>query len=730
MPLPDDIVRALQEARLGDPFAVLGLHAEGGGLSARAWLKGAEQVVLVAREGGLRAALAQRVPGLFEGAVAAAAPFPYALEVRFTGERKPRLVRDPYSFWPQLEEFDLDLFRAGHHLHLGEVLGAHALTVDGVAGVRFAVWAPNAERVSVVGQWNDFDGRWHPMRRRDPAGVWELFIPALTPGMLYKFEVRTRSGELRIKADPFAWAAEHPPATASVVAPARAYRWGDAAWLAARTSRPHLSLPMAIYECHLGSWMRGPEPGATWPSYEELATRLIAHCRDFAFTHLELLPVAQHPYEGSWGYQVTGQYAPNSRHGGPDDFRRFVELMHQAGIAVIVDFVPGHFPKDDFALARFDGEPCFEYADPREGEHKGWGTCVFNFRRPEVRNYLIAAALHWLREFHIDALRVDAVSSMLYRNYDRAEGEWVPNQEGGIANLEAVSFLQELTSTVHREFPGVLMIAEESTAWQGVTAPTALQGLGFDLKWNMGWMHDTLRYLAQDPVMRPGCQEWITFHQWYAYDDRWVLPLSHDEVVHGKKSLLDKMAGDYWQRVAQLRLLYGYQVAVPGRPLLFQGAEFGQGREWAWDRAVDWAEGEEPLRRGLGDFLRAALRVYAAEPALHARDDHRDGFQWVDCENRQESVLAFLRKAPGAPDVLVACNFTPHPRMGYALGVPRAGRWTVLLDSDDRRFAGSGVVNQPHVVAQAHRHGVFAATITLDLPPLGLVLLRAPAAGS
>jgi 1,4-alpha-glucan branching enzyme len=726
MPLPDDTVRALDEGRLGDPFAVLGMHAEAGGQFARVWLRGAEQVVVVTKDGAVRTALTQRVPGLFEGRVPAAAPVAYALEVRFAGSRATRMVRDPYSFWPQLADFDLDLFRAGHHLHLGEVLGAHALTVDGCAGVRFAVWAPNAERVSVVGEWNGFDGRWHPMRRRDPSGVWELFIPGLRPGMLYKFEVRTRSGELRIKADPFARAAEHPPATASVVADAHPYPWTDGAWLEARTSRPHLSRPMAIYECHLGSWMRGPEPGATWPGYAELATRLIAHCRDFAFTHLELLPVAQHPFEGSWGYQVTGQYAPNSRHGGPEDFKRFVEMMHQAGIAVIVDFVPGHFPKDDFALARFDGEPCFEYADPREGEHKGWGTCVFNFRRPEVRNYLIAAALHWLRDFHIDALRVDAVSSMLYRNYDRNEGEWVPNQEGGIANLEAVSFLQELTSTVHREFPGVLMIAEESTAWQGVTAPTALQGLGFDLKWNMGWMHDTLRYLAQDPIMRPGCQEWITFHQWYAYDDRWVLPLSHDEVVHGKKSLLDKMAGDYWQRVAQLRLLYGYQVAVPGRPLLFQGAEFGQGREWAWDRQVDWAEGEEPLRRGLGDFLRAALRVYAAEPALHVRDDYRDGFQWVDCENRQESVLAFLRKAPGAPDILVACNFTPQPRHRYVLGVPASGRWTVILDSDHRRFAGSGVVNPSAVDAEARPHGVFAATLILDLPPLGLVLLRAP----
>ena len=728
MLLPAETVEALSQAKVRDPFAVLGLQREADGIWARVWMRGVRTVRIIPRDGGeAPVELTARAEGLFEGRIPWATQlFSYELAVRSAGESIERRVRDPYSFWPQLGELDLDLFRAGRHLHLGDVLGAHVQTVDGVEGVRFAVWAPTAARVSVVGDWNGFEGRWHPMRHRGPSGVWELFIPDVKPGMLYKFEILSATGELRIKADPCAWAAEKPPATASVVANPDRYAWGDAAWMESRRTRDHMARPMATYEVHLGSWQRGPEPGDTWPNYRELADRLIAHCKRFGFTHLELLPVAQHPYEGSWGYQVTGQYAPNSRHGSPDDLRSFVDRCHQAGIAVIVDFVPGHFPKDDFALARFDGGACYEYEDPREGEHKTWGTCVFNFRRPEVRNFLIAAALHWLRRYHIDALRVDAVSSMLYRNYDRTDGEWVPNEQGGAGNLEAVSFLQELTSTVHRDCAGVLMIAEESTAWPGVTAPTELKGLGFDLKWNMGWMHDTLRYLALDSLMRPGSHNLITFHQWYAYDDKWVLPLSHDEVVHGKKSLLDKMTGDWWQRMAHLRLLYGYQVAVPGRPLLFQGAEFGQGREWAWDKSVDWGEAQEPLRVGLGVFLAEALKLYGSEPALHLRDDHRDGFQWVDCENRSESVLAFLRKAPGHPDVLVACNFTPVPRHGYPFGVHVAGTWTRLLDSDEQRFGGGGVVNPAQIIARNEGRGIFPATLRVELPPLGIVILRAP----
>jgi 1,4-alpha-glucan branching enzyme len=724
--MADDTVRDLLEARVHDPFSVLGMHREGEGLSVRAWVRGAEAVTVVPRDGDKPVPLARRADGLFEGPMGRSGFFAYELLVRRHGAEER--IRDPYSFWLQLSEYDLDLFRAGHHQHLGDILGAHVLTIDGVEGTRFAVWAPHAERVSVVGDWNGFDGHWHPMRPRPPYGVWELFLPGVVAGARYKFELRGPGGELRIKADPYARCAEQPPATASVVWREGGYAWRDRDWLEARLHDDQLAKPMAIYECHLGSWMRGTEPDA-WPNYRTLAPLLIAHCRKHGFTHLELLPLAQHPFEGSWGYQVTGQYAPNSRHGSPDDLRAFVDECHAAGIAVIVDFVPGHFPKDDFSLARFDGRACYEYEDPREGEHRTWGTMVFNYRRPEVRNFLVAAALHWIREFHIDGLRVDAVSSMLYRDYDREAGAWVANQHGGNENLEAVSFLQELTTTVRDLHRGVLLIAEESTAWKGVTAPTAQGGLGFDLKWNMGWMHDTLRYLAQDPLMRPGCHDWITFHQWYAYDDRWILPLSHDEVVHGKKSLVDKPWGDWWQRLAQLRLLYGYQVGVPGRPLLFQGAEFAEGREWDWSRREEWQESQQGERAAIGAWLAAVLGLYRAQPALHRNDDSRSGFRWIDSENRAESVLAFLRSASGAGDVLVACNFTPIPRHAYPLAVPQVGEWTMALSSDEARFGGSGAVDASPLTAAAEPRGAWPATLRVTLPPLGVVFLLAPLAG-
>jgi len=732
MPLSADTVAAILAARLHDPFAVLGCHGEDGQMWVRAWVRGATRVRVLLADQAVVELRTRDQSGLFEG------PLPgvtmhvsYQLFVESPAAPSGKVVRDPYSFWPQLSNYDLDLFRMGHHQHLAGVFGAHQLAIDGVSGVRFALWAPNAQNVSVVGDWNGFDGRFHPMRPRDPYGVWELFIPDVAPGMLYKYEIRGADGKLRVKADPFAQQAEIPPATASIIAAPDTFAWEDGAWLEGRRTRDHLSEPMAIYECHLGSWRRtelrsaGGEP-ASWPNYRVIAQQLVRHCQHYGFTHIELLPVAQHPFEGSWGYQVSGQYAPNSRHGTPEDFRWFVDHCHRHGIGVIIDFVPGHFPKDDFALRQFDGSPCFEYEDPREGEHLTWGTCVFNFRRPEVRNFLIAAALYWLRSFHIDALRVDAVSSMLYRDYDREPGAWIANEEGGNANWEAVRFLQELTTTVHQAHHGVLMMAEESTAWKGVTAPSEQNGLGFDLKWNMGWMHDSLGFLHLDPVLRAGDFNRITFHQWYAYDDRWILPLSHDEVVHGKHSLIDKFPGDWWQRRAQLRLLYGYQAAVPGRPLLFQGAEFGQGREWNWNRAVDWSESQEPERRALSEFLRAALGLYRSEPALHRRDDFRDGFQWVECDNAAESVLAFLRKAPQAPDILVACNFTPVPRYDYPLGVHTGGVWTSLLSSDEARFGGSGVVGPPTVAASGQRRGVFACTISITLPPLGIVFLRAP----
>ena len=729
VPLSDPVVHALREARVRDPFAVLGLHHDpDGGFEVRAWLREATTVAIVRRSDGRRFELPNRHPaGLFVGTVPGHERFAYDLCVRRGDKAGEEIFPDPYAGWPLLAEFDLERFRAGQHHDLGSVLGAHPMIIDGVAGVRFATWAPNAERVSVIGDWNGFDGRWHPMRPRDPYGVWELFIPGVAVGTRYKFELRGPGGNLRIKADPFARAAEEPPATASVVWADGAYTWNDATWLAMRSQVDHLARPMAVFECHLGSWRRGT--GAqTWPNYRDFSAPLIAHCRRFGFTHVEFLPLAQHPFEGSWGYQVTGQYAPNSRHGTPDDLRALIDDLHQAEIGVLIDFVPGHFPKDDFALATFDGTPTYEYGDPREGEHKTWGTLVFNYRRPEVRNFLLAAALFWLRGFHIDGLRVDAVSSMLYRDYDREQGEWVANEKGDNANLEAVSFLQEMNDTIHAVCPGVVTIAEESTAWQGVTAPTSMQGLGFDLKWNMGWMHDTLDYLELDPLLRPGSHKRITFHQWYAYDDKWVLPLSHDEVVHGKHSLIDKVHGDWWQRRAQLRLLIGWQATVPGRPLLFQGAEYGQGREWAWGEPADPNEAHEPERQGLAAWLTVMLGLYRNQRALHVRDDHRDGFQWVEADNAAESIVAFLRKAPDAPDILVACNFTPVPRPWYPLGVPQVGMWTILANSDTREFGGSGAgaAAGAQVVAAAESRGVFAALLHLDVPPMAIVVLQAP----
>ena len=727
MPLPTATVHALVTGDVYDPFSLLGLHHEGQVLWLRVWLRGAVAVTMIPRDGRAAVPLKLRHElGLFEAPMPGRTePFAYDLDVQVADEPEIRRVSDVYAAGLQVPTFDLDLFRAGRHHHLGDILGAHAVTVGGVAGTRFAVWAPNAARVSVVGDWNRFDGTAQPMRPREPYGVWELFIPGVRPGMLYKYEVRARTGELRVKADPFAWQAEVPPATASIVPAQDAYVWHDQAWIVQRAGSDLMAKPMAVYEVHLGSWQRGSGKN-TWPNYRVLAQDLIRYACQLGFTHIELLPLAQHPFEGSWGYQVTGQYAPNSRHGSPDDLKWFVDQCHQAGLGVIVDFVPGHFPKDDFSLARFDGTPCFEYGDPREGEHKTWGTLVFNFRRPEVRNFLIAAALHWCRRFHIDGLRVDAVSSMLYRNYDREDGQWVANEQGGESNDEAKSFLQELTSTVRSQYPGVLTIAEESTAWKGVTAPTELGGLGFDLKWNMGWMHDSLGYLAQDPVLRSGCHNRITFHQWYAYDDKWILPLSHDEVVHGKYSLIDKMPGDWWRRRAQLRLLLGYQVAVPGRKLLFQGGEFGQGREFAWDRSVDWAESREPERQGITAFLARCLELYRTEPALYARDDHRDGFRWVDCNNAAESILAFLRQAPGARDILVVCNFTPVPRPGYPIGVPRPGTWRLLANSDGSEFGVSGVGTAVSGEAQPVPHAGQGATLHWDLPPLAICFFAGP----
>jgi 1,4-alpha-glucan branching enzyme len=627
------------------------------------------------------------------------------------------------SFPATLGEVDLYLFAEGSHRHLWRVLGAHPREVEGVRGVRFAVWAPHAQRVSVVGDFCDWDGRRHPMQRVSPSGVFELFVPDVPDGALYKYEIITPSGDLRLKTDPFAFAMEHPPGTASRVFRS-AHRWRDHAWLRGRAGRDPLREPMAVYEVHLGSWRRGP--GGEPLGYRDLAEQLIPHALRFGFTHLELLPVTEHPFDGSWGYQVSGYFAPTARHGGPDDFRAFVDACHRAGLAVLLDWVPAHFPRDDFALRRFDGEPLYEYADPRLGEHPDWGTLVFDFGRNEVRNFLIASALFWLQEYHLDGLRVDAVASMLYRDYSREEGDWIPNLHGGRENLEAVSFLRELNRAIHEESPDCCTLAEESTAWPGVSRPAGEGGLGFNFKWNLGWMHDTLQYMARDPVHRRHHQDQLTFASIYEYSEHFVMPLSHDEVVHGKKSLLEKMPGDRWQQFANLRLLLAYLYTRPGKKLLFMGTELAPSSEWDASQELDWSLAEDPPRAGLARFLEALGRLYRDHACLWRSDPSPEGFRWIDCSDHSQSVLVYLRRF--YEDVLVmVLNFTPEPRPGYRIGVPLPGTWSARLSSDASEFGGSGHRTVASVKTDAiPAHGE-AQSLELTLPPLGcLVLEREP----
>jgi 1,4-alpha-glucan branching enzyme len=544
-------------------------------------------------------------------------------------------------------EIDLYLFAEGNHRRLWDVMGAHPVERDGTEGVRFAVWAPRARRVSVVGDFCDWDGRRHPMRRISPSGVFELFIPGLHEGALYKYEIETGAGELRLKTDPFAFRMQHPPETASVVHRS-SHVWKDAAWLAERSQRDARIEPLSIYEVHLGSWQRAPEGG--WLDYETLAERLIAHCKRFGFTHLELLPITEHPFDGSWGYQVSGYFAPTARHGEPDGLRRLVARCHKAGLGVILDWVPAHFPRDDFALRRFDGEPLFEYADPRLGEHPDWGTLVFDFGRNEVRNFLLASALFWLREYHFDGLRVDAVASMLYRDYSREEGSWIPNVRGGRENLEAVSFLQALNTTVREECPGCIVVAEESTSWPGVSQPVESGGLGFTFKWNLGWMHDTLSYFGRDSVHRSHHQDELTFAALYEHTEHFMMPLSHDEVVHGKGSLLTRMPGDEWQRFANLRCLLTYQFTRPGKKLLFMGTELAPTEEWDASGSLDWSIGEQPLRAGFARFLERLGGLYGEHPCLWRSDPSPEGFRWVDCANNEQRAEPDSLAAVRLPD--------------------------------------------------------------------------------
>jgi 1,4-alpha-glucan branching enzyme len=642
------------------------------------------------------------------------------------GQGREHFARDPYTFLPQIGDLDLYLFAEGRHRHAGNFLGAHEHEADGVAGVLFAVWAPNAGRVSVVGDFNAWDGRRHPMRVRGGSGVWELFIPDLEPGHIYKYEIRNRdSGEILLKADPYGQCCELRPRTGSIVPRRDAYAWGDGDWMTRRGQYDWQHRPISVYEVHLGSWRRTAAGG--FLDYREAAHRLVDYALDMGFTHVELLPVTEHPYDPSWGYQVTGYFAPTSRFGGPDDFRYFVDHCHRNGIGVLLDWVPAHFPKDAHGLARFDGTALFEHADPRLGEHKDWSTLIFNYGRNEVKSFLLSSAVFWLERMHVDGLRVDAVASMLYLDYSRREGEWIPNAYGGRENLVAIEFLRDLNVAIHEQCPGILMIAEESTAWPQVSRPAYVGGLGFDIKWNMGWMNDTLRYMAHDPIHRQYHHGLLTFSMLYCFTENFMLPFSHDEVVHGKRSLLYRMPGDEWQRHANLRALYAYQFTHPGKKLLFMGNEFGQGKEWDSAGILDWYVLDYPPHQGVQRLVRDLNRLYRAEPALHRYEFDWKGFEWIDCNDAQQSVIGYLRRGDGGEHLAVVLNFTPVPRHGYRIGVPQGGCYREALNTDAAIYGGSGAGNGPGPLAAEEKPWMGRAhSLVLTLPPLAAIIL-APA---
>ncbi len=651
----------------------------------------------------------------------ATAPLRYRLRFHFAGDAVWERD-DPYRFLPTIGEIDAHLFAEGTHRRLWEKLGAHVRTIDGVRGVAFAVWAPNARRVSVVGDFCGWDGRVYPMRTMGSSGIWELFIPEIGAGALYKYEIITQAGVPRLKTDPFAFKMEQMPGTSSIVVDEQAYTWDDHQWMQDRPHRDAPREPMLIYEVHLGSWARVPEENNRPLTYREIAPRLVEHVRRLGFTHIELLPVSEHPFTGSWGYQVSGYFAPTSRYGTPDDFRFLVDACHRAGIGVLLDWVPAHFPKDDFALRRFDGTALYEHEDPRLGEHPDWGTLIFNYGRPEVRNFLIANALFWLEEFHVDGLRVDAVASMLYLDYSRRPGEWLRNRYGGRENLEAIDFLRQLNETVRAEEPGCITIAEESTAWPGVTKPVSEGGLGFTFKWNMGWMHDTLRYFARDPLYRRFHQGELTFAMVYEYNERFIMPLSHDEVVHLKRSLLEKMPGDLWQKLANLRLLLTYQYTRPGKKLLFMGTEFAPWAEWNHDTSLDWHLAGEPQRAGFSRFVEDLGRLYRERSALWRNDHVPSGFAWIDLADEENSVVSYARH-DGHEHVIVVLNFLPIPREQYRIGVPTTGRYSLVMSTDDSRYGGSGLGMRPTIEVQDTPFHGYPQSVALQLPPLGALVL-------
>jgi 1,4-alpha-glucan branching enzyme len=744
--IPRDDALGVIHGRHRDPFAVLGPQEVrdagaapppgSGRIVGRVFVPGAVSVHFLGTvdgdgrdQPGTVTALAA-IPdsgGLFEGVIPCGS-LPAHPRYRVTTDVGTEFeFVDPFSYGPTLGDIDLHLFGEGTHAELWKVMGGRIKVHDGRRGVSFAVWAPNAWRVSVVGDFNRWDGRRHPMRFHPGVGVWDLFIPDLPEGTVYKFEILDQAGVVRpLKTDPYALAYEVRPNTAAVVRDISGYQWRDDAWMASRKDRHAFAEPMAVYEVHLGSWIRSPDHPEKLFSYRELADRLIPHVKNLGFTHIELLPITEHPYDGSWGYQSLGYFAPTSRHGSPEDFKAFVDAFHQAGIGVFVDWVPAHFPKDDHGLRLFDGSALYEHADPRQGEHPDWGTNIFNYGRNEVANFLHASALFWLDEYHIDGLRVDAVASMLYLDYGRKHGEWIPNRYGGHENLEAIAFLRRMNELIYARFPDTLTFAEESTSWPLVSKPTYVGGLGFSYKWNMGWMNDTLRYMHRDPIHRRYHQNDLTFSLMYAFSENFILPLSHDEVVHGKGALLDKMPGDPWRKFANLRLLFAWMWGHPGKKLLFRGGEFGQWQEWRARQSLDWHLLKDPAHQGIRNWVRDLNKALHREPALHEVDFEWTGFQWVDFHDAEASVLAFLRlsKTDGE-ELLFAFNLTPAVRDGYRLGVPAGGWWKEILNSDSADYGGGNVGNQGRVLADPQPCHEFPFSVELTLPPLACVVFKA-----
>ncbi len=718
--LNEPVLDELLTSTYHDPFSVLGCHPQGKEKLVRAFVPGAREVTAVFSDGRL-SLQRQGESAIFSATTRTRHQGPYQLE---WADHNNELVCqfDTYSFSPVLQDYDLHLFSEGRHHHAYRFLGAHRCRHQAVEGVRFAVWAPNAKRISVVGPFNQWDGRMHLMRVRGGSGVWELFIPGLSTGELYKYEIAGADGRIFLKSDPYAQRYEMRPSNASVISEPSGYHWSDRDWIAKRESGNWLKKPMSIYEVHLGSWRR--DHNGHFLNYSDLAHQLVEYVKEMAFTHIELLPVTEHPFDDSWGYQATGYFAPTSRFGSPDQLRELIDLCHQNNIGVILDWVPAHFPKDDFSLARFDGTELYEHDDPRRGEHKDWGTLIFNYGRKEVKNFLLASANYWLEEFHLDGLRVDAVASMLYLDYSREHGEWAPNQYGGNENLEAVDFIREMNMMTHKNHPGTVTIAEESTAWPMVSRPVNLGGLGFSMKWNMGWMHDSLGYMQRDPVHRSYHHDMLTFGILYAFTENFVLPFSHDEVVHGKGSMINKMPGDDWQKFANLRLLYTYMYTFPGAKLMFMGGEFGQFREWDAQTGLDWHLTEYDRHAGLQKLVADLNHLYRSQSPLYERSFDGGGFEWLDCENQSQSIICF-RRISEYEDCIIVLNFTPVAYQHFRVGVPEGGEYDCLFNSDSRHYGGSDVGNAFEVQTSETPWMDKPFSVEISVPPLaGLVLKR------